>query len=69
MMSPNPYGYEDRKYIVVRFSQLIDQREREKIDLWREGEESLYDIQSYMLVTLAMKSQPRLPLVLVTECA
>jgi hypothetical protein len=58
-MSPNTYGYEDRKHIVVRFSDLISQRE--KIDLWREEEENL--------VTLAMKSQPRLPLVLVTECA
>jgi hypothetical protein len=67
LMSPNPYVNQERRYIVVRFSEVISQRQ--KVTLLHQEEDNLYNIQSYLFVTLATKHEPRLPLVLVTECA
>jgi hypothetical protein len=67
MMRPSPYMVEWRKYLVVRFSNLIPHRQ--EVNIWSQKEENLNDVQSYMLVTLSTKHQPRLPLVVVTECA
>jgi len=66
-MSPNAYGNQERRYIVVRFSEVI--ANRRNIRVWEQDEDNLYNTQSYLFVTLATKHEPRLPLVLVTECA
>jgi hypothetical protein len=57
-VSPNPYVNEERRYIVVRFSEVISQRQ--KVTLLHQEEENLYNIQSYLFVTLTTKSEPRL---------
>jgi|HubBroStandDraft_6_1064221.scaffolds.fasta_scaffold287910_2 hypothetical protein len=57
-MSPNPYVNQERRYIVVRFSEVI--ANRQKVTLLHQEEENLYNIQSYLPVTLTTKSEPRL---------